>query len=224
MIEGSRFFHYRTGNTVMHRLPPWVKVVLIPLLAVAAFRLSARDALCAWLFVILFAKCMRFSFKDIFNDLKPTLIYFILLYNASLVYNISAWKGAAQGRIITWEEFTALFRFAPDYAVLFVRMGLSLSVTSLFYRTTSNVQFHQGFSAIESFITRREKTKLSDTLALTLTFIPRIVTYWQRIDTAWTARGGKNNLKKLLLLTPRLFSVSLNDAYEKARAMENRKA
>ena len=102
-------------------------------------------------------------------------------------------------------------------------MGLSLSITSVIYRTTSNIQFRQGFATIEQTLTRSDQSRFADLLGMTLTFIPRIVTYWQRIDTAWKARGGKNSLRKLITLTPRLVSVSLNDAYEKARAIENRK-
>ncbi|MBQ7157920.1 MAG: hypothetical protein IJS09_00640 [Treponema sp.] len=223
MIEGALFFHYRTGNTFLHKTPSWLKVLLIPILAILSFQLPTNIALIVWLAVLILAKFLRFTFREIINDLKPTFFYFILLYNTSLVYNISAWNEAANGQVITWEEFVQLFYFAPNYALLFVHMGLSLSITSLFYRTTSNIQFRQGFATIESCITRKETTQFADTLGMTLTFIPRIVTYWQRIDTAWRARNGKNSLRKLTTLTPRLFSVSLNDAYEKARAIENRK-
>lgn len=223
MIEGSRFFHYRTGNTFLHKTPAWIKVLLIPLLAVIAFNLSVQAGLTAWLCVLILALFLHFTPKEIINDLKPAFFYFILLYNTSLLSNISAWNEMANGRIITLEEFTALFRFEPRYALFFVRMGLSLSITSVIYRTTSNIQFRQGFATIEQTLTRSDQSRFADLLGMTLTFIPRIVTYWQRIDTAWKARGGKNSLRKLITLTPRLFSVSLNDAYEKARAIENRK-
>ena len=223
MIEAGRFFHYRSGHTFLHKAPAWIKVLLIPILAILAFQLETLPALGLWASVLILAKILGFTAKDICNDLKPTLFYLILLYNTSFIYNISAWKAESGGQPISWPEFKNLFIFAPQYALLFVRMGLSLSITSLFYRTTSNIQFRHGFSTIERFITRKEESRFADLLGMTLTFIPRIVTCWQRIDTAWKARGGKNSLRKIIVLTPRLFSVSLNDAYEKARAIESRK-
>ncbi len=222
MIESERFFHYRAGNTFLHQMPPWIKVLLIPLLAILAFQLETETAIICWLAVLTLAKLLGLTIKDIMHDLKPTFFYFILLYTTSLIFKITAWKTEYAGHEMTQQAFQ-IFIFAPEYAMLFVHMGLSLSITSLFYRTTSNIQFRQGLSSIENFITRKEENKFADLLGMTLTFIPRIVTYWQRIDTAWKARGGKNSIRKIIVLTPRLFSVSFNDAYEKARAIENRK-
>jgi len=209
MIEGSAFFHYRTGNTFMHRLPAWLKVLLIPVLAIIAFNLPVRTALIAWGVVLIFALFLRFSPKEIANDMKPTFLYLVILYNTSFVFNYTLWKEGSGGNVITFDEFVALFKFADEYALLFVRMGLSLSITAIIYRTTSNMQFRQGFASIERILTKKDEAPFSDMLGLTLTFIPRIVSYWQRIDTAWTARAGKSNARKLLTLVPRLFSVSL---------------
>jgi hypothetical protein len=47
---------------------------------------------------------------------------------------------------------------------------------------------------------------------------------WQKIDCAWTARGGKNGVAKIKTLTPVLIALSFYEAAAKARAIAARSA
>lgn len=215
----AKFFKYRTGTTFVHKMPPALKIILMLALAIVAFYLPVKAALIGWGCAILFALFLRFTPLEIFSDLKPTLVYCVLMYIGSIIGNVVFYFSVVQEE----KQIIEIFYLNPDYIPLLVRLGFSLSVTSILYRTTSNVQFNQGFSSIERFITRREETPFADTVSLTLTFIPGIVMNWHQIDNAWTARSGKNNIRKIITLVPLLFGVSMNKAYQKSFAIENRR-
>ncbi|MCR5724698.1 MAG: hypothetical protein K6G80_06410 [Treponema sp.] len=217
-MEKAQFFRYRTGKTILHKLPPALKILLLLTLAISSFYLPTGTAFCAWLFVLLLELLFRFPFRGIIADLQPAFFYMAMLYLASVIQHILQGTGPDSVQLTTVQILT------PDSEKLSLAMHLtlSLSVSSIFYRTTSNVQFHEGFSVIERTLTRQKKARYADQLSLTMTFIPRIVKNWQQIDTAWKARGGKNGIRKILTLIPRLFAVSMDDAYQTALAVMNR--
>ena len=220
-MDGTRFFHYRTGSSVLHRLSPPIKLVVLVALALGAFSVPVQPALLCWLVVLVLSLVLQASIKAVLADLRPVLLYFCLLYASSLILHALAWYRAMHAG----ETYSLHAFFMPEvsYLPLFVHVALSLAITSFLYRTTSNMQLHEGFATLERALTHKKRTDVADTLSLTLTFIPRIVTNWQRIDAAWNARGGKNSVRKLLVLIPLLFSVSMKDAYDTALAIENRR-
>lgn len=220
-MEHASFFRYRTGNTWLHRMPPAAKIFLMLALAIASFYLPVPAAAIAWLFVLAAGRLFGFSAKDIFSDIQPALFYCFVLYLASLSQNALRWSQALEAGTVY--PLSALFIPEPSHLALAAHLALSLSVSALFYRTTSNVQFHEGFAALERAITRKKSARYADSLSLTLTFIPQIVANWQQIDCAWKARGGKNGVRKIIALVPLLFSVSMKKAYDKALAIENRR-
>lgn len=219
-MEHARFFQYRTGNTFLHTLPPPAKILLMLLSAVTAFYLPVKAVVVVWLCVLALSMLLSFPLRDIISDLRPVFFYVTLLYAATIVQHAFEWRQAS----LAGESYSVRMLLMPqkDRLVFSLQLALSLSFSSLFFRTTSNVQFHEGFESIELFFTRQKRARFADLLSLTLTFIPGIVANWQQIDTAWKARGGKNGIRKILTLVPRLFSVSMGAAYEKALAIENR--
>ncbi len=204
----------------MHRLNPAVKIVLMIIFAVAAFYVPVVPSLVIYFFLIVFSMVfLHFRAREILVDMRPVLIYLILLYAVSLVMNLvlfwgSDTKGMAEIGMI----------FIPDlsYASLLMHLALSMEITSIFYRTTSILEFNRGFSDIERFISHKDDTPFADVLSLTITFIPRLVSYWYRIDNAYKAREGKNDIRRILVLTPVLFRTGMREAYLKALARENR--
>lgn len=221
VTDRTKLFHYKTGSTFLHRIPAGIKILIIPILAAGAFQLSLLPALAAWLCVIILELFLKFTPREILRDSKPAFLYFIFLYISSLTINIMEFSSS--GMEFNFNVLIHILKFDHGYPLLFARMGLSLAFTSVIYRTTSSIQFRQGFSKIENFIRPSGNSGVSNMIGITLTFIPRISIYWNQLDTAWKARNGRNSLKKIIRLTPRLFSVSMKDAYEKARAIENRR-
>ncbi len=226
-MENPTFFHYKTQKTFLHSLSPALKIFLILFLALAAFYLPVKLCLISYPLLILFsAFVLHFRPQEIFSDAKPTLAYIILLYLAGILLNsINYFQNSQEGigsaaLILNFLAFVLRPNFT--YFPLLVHLALSLEITSIFYRTTSTAQFKDGFSAIETFITRKDVTPVSDSLALTISFIPKISTFWYRLNRAWLSRDGANSLKKAILLFPKLFHLSMREGYEKSLAIQNR--
>lgn len=220
-MSDIHFFHYKPGKTFMHILPSWIKIILMILLALSSFYIPLIPCFVLWIILILTAHFfLKFSIHEIIIDLKPCMVYFLMTYMASLILNITTFKTSKN----TLNLSAILDISSPDstYILLFMHLCLSIQITSIFYRTTSITQFYDGFSTIEKVITRKQKTPFSDILSLTLTFIPRISVFWNRIDSAWKARGGRDRITKVTVLTPVLFRVSMSEAYSKALARQNR--
>lgn len=211
-MEGAKFFHYKTKQTVLHKIPPQAKLALMIILALTSFALPAEACLAAYpALIIVSVALLGLTPAEAFSDNKPTIAYAVLLYAATAVMNAVSGAGFPE-------------MLVPDgtYVPLLSRLALSLETTSIFYRTTSTGQFREGFASIERKLTGKKATPASDTLALALSFIPRIATFWSRIETAWKARGGADSIAKLTTLVPRFLQVSLREGYEKSLAIQNR--
>lgn len=220
-MKSQTFFHYKPGNTLLHKVNPSIKILLLLLSAIASFYLPWQAAALLWLFIIACsAMFLHFSVHDILSDIKPALIYLIMLYIASVIGNILEQQPAFADISLT----TMLKLLIPStvYLPLLAHLSLAMEITAVFYRTTSTQQFNEGFSAIERCITRKDETPFADMIALTITFIPRLASFWSKIDTAWHARSGSNNLRRITTLTPVLFRTSMREAWEKSKARENR--
>lgn len=220
-MSESQFFHYKSGNTFLHKISPCIKIIMMVILTIASFYIPLTAGIFLWIgFVIFEYFVIKITIKDILTDLKPSLSYFCMLYIASFIINIISFKNSN----ITFNIRNLYHIFLPNisYISLFIHLGLSIQITSIFYRTTSTMQFNDGLSTIERSITRKQQTPFADLLSLTITFIPRITIFWQRINTAWKARNGKENINKISVLVPILFRVSMHEAYLKALARQNR--
>lgn len=216
-MESSVFFHYKTQETFLHRLNPALKIILIFFLALAAFYLPVKVCLAVYPILLLFSVLvLKFTLSEVRADASPLLAYIFLLYFATVLANTGVFLN--EGR----KDFFSIFKPNLTYFPLLARLALSLEITSIFYRTTSTGQFKAGFASLEMFITRKDSAPFSDTLALAVSFIPRISVFWKRLENAWISRGGKNNLTKALYLFPKLFHVSLREGYEKSLAIQNR--
>lgn len=217
-MDNAKFFHYKTGNSFLHKIPAWIKIILILVLAICSFYAPVKICIILFPIFLLFSFfLLNFTLSEIYSDLKPTIAYTILLYFATLILNLTTFLN-------TEEKENILKIFVPNttYIPLLVHLALSMQITSIFYRTTSIGQFKEGFSTIEKFFTKKDSSPISDTLSLTISFIPRIATFWNQIEKAWKARGGKENPQKILALIPRLFQVSMRFGYEKSLAITNR--
>ena len=226
-MEKAQFFHYKTQETFLHKVPAWIKILLIITLAAAAFYLPVKICLAAYPILILFSIfALHFRPSEVWADAKPIIAYIFLPYFATILLNLANHFSQIVYPVSSWSEvYGGMSRiFIPNltYLPLLAHLSLSLEITSIFYRTTSHGQFKDGFATIESFITRKDQATLSDTLALALSFIPRISTFWERLNRAWLSRGGRDSIFKALSLFPKLFHVAMREGYEKSLAIQNR--
>ena len=218
-MTGTRFFHYRKGNSFLHKMNPALKIILLLVFATASFFIPVIPALIIWLLLIFISLAiLKFRLKEVLTDLKPVLAYGIMLLLLSLILNFMNLRGKAFNLTYVKELFT------PDqnYLLLFARLSLSIQISSILYRTTSTSEFSQAFRSMEEKLTKKTATPFSEMLSLTLTFIPRLADFWERISLAWKSRGGKKNLRRIVCLTPLLFKTAMTEAYGKTLARENR--
>ncbi|MBQ5400743.1 MAG: energy-coupling factor transporter transmembrane protein EcfT [Treponema sp.] len=213
-MRNQSFFHYIPGKTFLHKMQPWIKIILMLTLAIAAFYCPLVPALCIFFTLATFSLTyLRFSPRNLLSDIRPALIYFFLLYMASTFSNITP------GEKICFPEMLVPKKY---YMELGARLLLSMETTSIFFRTTTQIQLNHGFRQIESALTRRKKTPVADLLSLTLNFVPRLSELWQKISLAWESRGGKNGPRKIKTLTTILFRTGMDESYKKSQAIKNR--
>lgn len=217
------FFHYKKGNSILHKLPPVVKLFLMLIFSIAAFYVPAKISVLIYVLIFVLALVyFKFSFKELFSDNKPAFFYAVMLYLVDFVSNVIFICKNGFFEVTFLARFLQIVKPNSDFLGLVIHVALSLQITSIFFRTTTNLQFNEAFSKIETFITKKENSPLATTLSLTITFIPRIAAFWQRLCYAWTSRGGKENLGKIQKLTPQLFKTSMHEAYQKSLARMNR--
>lgn len=215
-MEGQTFFHYKPGKSFMHKMPPAIKIILMLILSIAAFYCPLIPSICIISALLIFSfTAIKIRMPELISDLKPALIYAVLMYSASVISNLSELEDKK-------DFFPCIFIQRQSYVSMMIHFLLSLEITSLFFRTTTSVEFTRGFNQIERKITRNKSTRISDMISLTLNFIPRLSDFWGRIEKAWKARGGKKGIKKIFVLTPVLFKTSMNEAYKKSLAIRNR--
>ena len=214
------FFLYRPGNSFLHRTNPALKVILLLVLATSAFFVPAKAAGISILFILIFSlTVLHFSVRDVLYDLLPAFFYAVFFLLFSVILNLVE-NGLPQS--VNLQDIEQLLKPQMQYVTLAVRLTLSLSLSSVFYRTTSTPQFTEGFRSIEHALTKKDSTPFADSLSLTLTFIPQIAQFWHRISCAWNARNGRKNIRRITTLVPVLFRISMEEAYRKTLAMQNR--
>ena len=74
-------FAYKTGNSLLHKIPAWVKLIIIPLLNIVVF-LTPWPVVLSFIILQLFAGfLLAFSFKEQISDVKPVIFYAVILLN-----------------------------------------------------------------------------------------------------------------------------------------------
>ena len=101
MLKDITLGQYFPGNTVVHRLDPRTKLILVVLYIVALF--NTRGRVSNGLILVLTLVCMRVAnirLKNIFKGLKPRLFIIVLTALLNLFYT----RGTPirEGWIITW--------------------------------------------------------------------------------------------------------------------------
>lgn len=203
----SSLFCYQAGNSFLHNLDAWKKLIFLFIASVGSFYLSFSISIVI-IFLLLFCfLTTKLSFKNMIKDLSPVLYYAFLLYTTTAITNRN---------------------FAIQFAdiVLLLRLTIMMQISSLLFRTTTSLQLKSGLETIESAIRKvlhlKQKTTFSQTFSFFLLFLPRTFEIWNNISRAWAARGGKNNIKKIFTLMPILLSLSIHKAWLTARAAQNR--
>ena len=226
MLKDITLGQYFPGNTVIHRLDPRTKLLLVIVFIVALF-LAVDWISYAFMFLVT-AGCVKLStirLKSILKGLKPLI--FIIVFTGIL--NLFYTKGGTV--LFDWWIFTITTEGIKRAFLMVVRIMLLITGTFLLTYTTSPIALTDG---LEMLLNPLKKIKvpvheMSMIMSMALRFIPTLIEETDKIMSAQKARGadfstGKitDRAKALLPLLVPLFVSSFRRADELAVAMESR--
>ena len=223
MLKDVTLGQYFPGDTIVHRLDPRTKIILLIVYIVALFQAKW------WISYALVAAvsfiCMtlgHITLKNMFKGLKPML--FIIALTALLNIFYTTGTPIIEGWIITWEGIERAVQMV-------LRIVLLITGTFLLTYTTSPIALTDG---LEILMGPLKKVKfpvheITMMMSMALRFIPTLIEETDKIMSAQKARGADfetgsliQRAKALLPILVPLFVSAFRRADELAVAMESR--
>ena len=223
MLKDITLGQYFPGNTIVHRLDPRSKLILVVLYIAALFQASG------WISYItvtaVTAICMILSHirpGNIFKGLKPMLFIIVLTALLNLFYTDG--QEIIPGWHMTWEGLARSVQ-------MILRIMLLITGTFLLTYTTSPIALTDG---LEMLLSPLKKIKvpvheMTIMMSMALRFIPTLIEETDKIMSAQKARGADfetgrltERAKALLPILVPLFVSAFRRADELAVAMESR--
>ena len=223
MLKDITLGQYFPGDTIVHRLDPRSKLILVVLYIAALFQAAG------WVSYLTVtaatALCMTLSHirpKNIFKGLKPMLFIIVLTALLNLFY--TGGREIIPGWHITWEGLGKSVQ-------MILRIVLLITGTFLLTYTTSPIALTDG---LEMLLGPLKKIKvpvheMTIMMSMALRFIPTLIEETDKIMSAQRARGASfetgrltERAKALIPLLVPLFVSAFRRADELATAMECR--
>ena len=209
-------FSYKPGSSFMHRCPAWIKILFIPIVSIAAFKLPFYFAAGLCLLQIVIAFILRFTIQEQLQDLKAVLYYALFLIFAKLIGSL------ASGQL----DLSAFIRNEKESWLLLLKLLCVMQSASILFKTSTSLQIREGLEDMELAVRKifhaKGETPLAQAVSLFICFIPQVSKNWQQAERAWKARGGRKSLRMFFVLLPVFFSVGMKQAYNTARAISAR--
>ena len=226
MLKDITLGQYFPGNSVVHRLDPRTKLILLVVYIVALF--TAVSFVSYGLLFICLAGVVavsHISVRSILRGLKPLIL--ILVFTA--VLNLFLTDGETE--LVSLGPLTITLEGLLRAFFMLIRILMLVSCTFLLTYTTSPIALTD---ALESLLNPLKKIKvpvheLSMIMCIALRFIPTLIEETDKIMSAQKARGadfesGKlmERVKALIPILVPLFISAFRRADELATAMECR--
>lgn len=225
MLRDITLGQFFPGDTVVHRLDPRTKLLLVIVYIVALFTAKhfvTYGLLLAVLIGVILAS--RISFKVILKSMKPLLFIIVLTGILNLFYT--------QGEPLVTVGFLTITK-EGIFSALFMVLRISMLISSTFMLTytTSPIALTDG---LEQLLRPLKKIKvpvheLSMMMCIALRFIPTLIEETDKIMSAQKARGADfetgsllSRAKALIPILVPLFISAFRRADELAVAMECR--
>ena len=223
MLKDVTLGQYFPGNTIVHRLDPRSKLILVVLYIAGLFQASGWISYAAVTAVT--ALCMILSHikpKNIFKGLKPML--FIIVLTALLNMFYTSGREIIPGWHMTWEGLARSVQ-------MILRIVLLITGTFLLTYTTSPIALTDG---LEMLLGPLKKIKvpvheMTIMMSMALRFIPTLIEETDKLRSAQKARGADfetgrltERARALLPILVPLFVSAFRRADELAVAMESR--
>jgi len=232
MVSKQSIFKYKTIRGPLHKLPVMLKIFLLLPLSIFCLALPSFWLCAGIITAVITAFICRFSLREQLTDLKPAVIYAVLMYVLSIFTNLFNYVNVTQ--LSFHCSLLSVLCPHPDFLRIALRLTLIIQLSALLFRTTSSIEIRECLCNIEYFIKSiftklplfnkniSLRSRFSENISVFLMFIPEIFTIWSNIDLAWKARGGKQDLKKIKMLIFVLITLSFEKAALKAKALEAR--
>ncbi|MGX8693128.1 MAG: energy-coupling factor transporter transmembrane component T family protein [Clostridia bacterium] len=223
MLKDITLGQYFPGDTIVHRLDPRTKIVLLVVYIVALFQAVGWWSYALVLTVTALTMILgRITPKNIFKGLKPML--FIIALTALLNIFYTQGTPIVEGWIVTWEGISRSVQ-------MILRIVLLIAGTFLLTYTTSPIALTDG---LEKLLNPLKKIRvpvheMTLMMSMALRFIPTLIEETDKIMSAQKARGADfetgslmQRAKALLPILVPLFVSAFRRADELAVAMESR--
>ena len=229
-MANNTAFSYKQGSSFLHRCPAWIKILFLPVVSIAVFKLPFYFAAGICGAQIILASVLRFTFREQIRDLKAVLYYAVFLIFAKAIGSVGA--GVAAGSIsdIRFSDIpqivAAFFISEAETWGLLLRLLCVMQTASLIFKTSTSLQIREGLECMELAVRKlfhaEPRAPVAQAVSLFICFIPQVSKNWQHAERAWMARGGKKSLRMFIVLLPVFFSVGMKQAYNSARAISIR--
>ena len=225
MLSNITIGQYFPGNSLLHRLDPRTKIVVLFALIVALFLFDRpADYLVMSLLTLVFMQLSRVPLRTLLGSLKP--LWWILLF--TFLIHLCSTPG---------EEFAHLWVFSLTFKGLAhgfficLRLVLLLLLSSLLTFTTSPLKLTDALEALLSPLRRLgvPAHELAMMMTIALRFVPTLIEETDKIMKAQQARGADfvtgsivRRLKNVVPILVPLFISAFRRADDLAMAMEAR--
>jgi len=207
MVGRQTIFKYKTIRGPLHKLPPMLKLFLLLPLSIFCLALPSFWLCIGIITAIVIAFLCRFTLREQLTDLKPAVIYAVLMYSVSVFSNLFNFLNGFKPAFNSF--YFSVFIPHSDYLRIMLRLTLIIQISALLFRTTSSMEI-------------RGCLKFAKNISVFFMFIPEIFTIWSSIDLSWKARGGKQGIKKIRMMVFTLIALSFEKASIKSKALEAR--
>ena len=223
MLKDITLGQYFPGNTVVHKLDPRTKIILVIVYIVALFQANGWIGYAVVTAVT--AACMALSKikpTQMFKGIKPMLVIIVLTAALNIFYTQGT--PVRPGWIITWEGIARAVQMV-------LRIVLLISGTFLLTYTTSPIALTDGLELLMNPLKKLKVPvhEMTIMMSMALRFIPTLISETDKIMSAQKARGADfetgslvQRAKALLPILVPLFVSAFKRADELAVAMESR--
>ena len=233
-------FSYKPGSSFLHRCPAWIKIILLPVVSIAVFKLPFYCAAGLCFVQIILACVLKFTICEQLRDLKAVLYYAAFLIFTKVIGNIGA--GISTGSLSAIklsaipQLIVAFFIAEASTWALLLRLLCVMQTASLIFKTSTSLQIREGLESMELAVRKvlrkifrprhpanaKTHAPIAQAVSLFICFIPQVSKNWQQAERAWKARGGRKSLRMFVVLLPVFFSVGMKQAYNTAKAFSAR--
>jgi energy-coupling factor transport system permease protein len=225
MLKDVTLGQYFPGDTVVHRLDPRTKLILVVIYIVALF--CAKSWVSYGLMALFLIVCMclsRIRLSVIVKGLKPLLFIIVLTGLLNMFYTPGK-------ELVHFWIFTITYEGLRNAIFMISRIVMLIFGTFLLTYTTSPIALTDAMELLMSPLKRIKVPvhELSMMMCIALRFIPTLISETDKIISAQKARGADfesgNLLRRAKALIPilvPLFISAFRRADELAVAMESR--